>query len=78
MKWHILLDVPSYPIEKQKNIIIACMALHNFIRDSNMSDEDFDRLELDETYVHGDMEPSKVMSWMKKIWGKYEMLLRKS
>jgi hypothetical protein len=34
------------------------MSLHNFIRDSNLSDEDFDRLELDETYVDGDMGPS--------------------
>jgi hypothetical protein len=42
MKWRILLDVPGYPIEKQKIIIIACMALHNFIRDSNLSDVDFD------------------------------------
>jgi hypothetical protein len=59
MKWHILLDVSSYPIEKQtKKIIISCMALYNFIRDTNLSDEDFDRLELDETYVDGDMGPS--------------------
>jgi hypothetical protein len=34
------------------------MSLHNFIRDSNLSDDDFDRLELDETYVDGDMRPS--------------------
>jgi hypothetical protein len=34
------------------------MILHNFIRDTNLSDEDFDRLELDETYVDGDMGPS--------------------
>jgi hypothetical protein len=51
MKWGNLLDVPSYPIEKQKKNIIACLSLHNFIRDSNLSDEDFDRLESDETYV---------------------------
>jgi hypothetical protein len=34
------------------------MALHNFIRDSNLSDDDFDRLESDETYVDGDMGPN--------------------
>jgi hypothetical protein len=34
------------------------MALHNFIRDSNLSDEDFDRLESDETYADGDMRSS--------------------
>jgi hypothetical protein len=43
----------------------ACMALHNFIRDSNLSDVNFDSLildetyvfVLDETYVDGDMRP---------------------
>jgi hypothetical protein len=44
--------------EANKKIIISCMILHNFIRDTNLSDEDFDRLELDETYVDGDMGPS--------------------
>jgi hypothetical protein len=34
------------------------MVLHNFIRDSNLSDEDFDRLESDETYADGDMRSS--------------------
>jgi hypothetical protein len=45
-------------MEKQKKIIIACMALHNFIRDSNSSDEDFDRIASDETYVDGYMGAS--------------------
>jgi hypothetical protein len=55
MKWRILLNVSRYSMEKQKKIIIACMALHNFIRDSNSSDEDFDRVASDETYVDGYM-----------------------
>jgi hypothetical protein len=58
MKWRILLNVPRYSMEKQKKIIIACMALHNFIRDSNSSDEDFDRIASDETYVDGYMGAS--------------------
>lgn len=45
MKWRILLQLPSYPIEKQSMIIVACMALHNFIRDNAINDEHF------ETYV---------------------------
>jgi hypothetical protein len=49
--------VLSYLIDKKK-IIIACMALHNFIRDSNLSGEDFNRLKSDETYADGDMGPS--------------------
>jgi hypothetical protein len=53
-------NVPSYPMEKQTMIIIACMALHNFIRDSNLSDVDFDRMAADETYIDedGDMGAS--------------------
>ena len=42
MKWRILLDLPSYPMPKQSQIILACMALHNFIRDSFLGDTDFD------------------------------------
>ncbi|XP_072151744.1 uncharacterized protein [Setaria viridis] len=51
MKWRILLKVPSYPIPKQSQIIVACMALHNFIRESHMEDEDFARCDRDENYV---------------------------
>jgi hypothetical protein len=54
MKWYVLLKMPSYSMEKQSKIIIACMALHNFIRDSNLSDNDFDTLASDETYVDVD------------------------
>ena len=51
MKWRILLDLPSYPMPKQSQIIIACMALHNFIRDSFLRDADFDLVDHDENYV---------------------------
>ncbi|KAL6629467.1 hypothetical protein ACP70R_029232 [Stipagrostis hirtigluma subsp. patula] len=40
-KWRILKEIPSFPLGKQTHIIVACMALHNFIRDSAMHDEDF-------------------------------------
>ena len=42
MKWRILLDLPSYPMPKQSQIIMACMAVHNFIRESALADTDFD------------------------------------
>lgn len=51
MKWRILLDLPSYPMRKQTKIIIACMALHNFIRDSAVMDEDFEMCDQDENYI---------------------------
>ena len=43
--------MPSFPVEKQKKIIIACMALHNFIRDSALSDELFQMCDEDEEYM---------------------------
>jgi hypothetical protein len=36
---------------KQSKIIHACMALHNFIRDSKLADEEFDRCDGDENYM---------------------------
>ncbi|CAN6195627.1 unnamed protein product [Urochloa humidicola] len=41
MKWRILLQVPSFSPRKQSKIIVACMALHNFIRDTDRNDEHF-------------------------------------
>jgi hypothetical protein len=48
-KWRILGQLPSYSIEKQAQIIVACMALHNFIRDSGIPDNHFDNYEDDFT-----------------------------
>jgi hypothetical protein len=44
MKWRILLSLPSFSRKKQSKIIIACMTLHNFIRDSALHDRYFDEL----------------------------------
>jgi len=41
MKWHILLNVPSFPVNKQSQIIVTCMDLHNFIRETDINDEHF-------------------------------------
>jgi hypothetical protein len=51
MKWRILLSLPMYPMPKQSQIIMTCMALHNFIRESAVADEDFDKCDCDENYV---------------------------
>lgn len=51
MKWRILQHLPSYKMWKQSMIIIACMALHNFIRDSALVDDLFDMCDANEEYV---------------------------
>ena len=32
-------------------IILACLALHNFIRDSNLHDKEFERCDADDEYL---------------------------
>jgi hypothetical protein len=51
MKWRTLLDLPRYPMAKQSRIIMGCMALHNFIRESFLGDTDFELCDHDENYV---------------------------
>jgi len=51
MKWRILLDLPSYPMPKQSKIIVACMTLRNFIRESDLAYRDFDLCDHYENYV---------------------------
>jgi hypothetical protein len=43
--------LPSYPMHKQSKIIIACMAIHNFIRESALEDSDFDFCDRHENVV---------------------------
>jgi hypothetical protein len=41
----------SFSAERQKEIIIACFALHNFIRDSQLRDKEFERCDADKKYM---------------------------
>ena len=50
-KWRILKGMPSFSPRTQKHIIMACLALHNFIRDSNLRDKEFERCDADEEYL---------------------------
>ncbi|CAL8134875.1 unnamed protein product [Prunus armeniaca] len=43
-KWSILRDMPSYPFDKQVKIVIATMALHNYIRRHAQRDIHFDKV----------------------------------
>ena len=42
MKWRILKNLSSYPVNKQSKIIVACMAPHNFIRECDLEDPHFE------------------------------------
>jgi hypothetical protein len=57
MKFRILFNVQSFPKKKQTRIIVACMALHNFIRESRIADREFDRCDADEASTWPEDEP---------------------
>ena len=44
-KWKILRDMPNYAFKKQVKIVIATMALHNYIRMHDQRDRHFQELE---------------------------------
>jgi hypothetical protein len=50
-KWRILKSMPSFSPRTQKHIIMACFALHNFIRDINLHDKEFERCDADDQYL---------------------------
>jgi hypothetical protein len=51
MKWEILYSIKKYPMWKQKMIVVACMVLHNFIREHNSEDADFAWFDRDPNYM---------------------------
>ncbi|XP_034606465.1 uncharacterized protein [Setaria viridis] len=51
MKWRILMGIPSFPMHKQSKIIVACMAIHNFIRENGIADREFDLYDCDENFI---------------------------
>jgi hypothetical protein len=50
-KWHILKLIPSFPPKRQKHIVIACMALHNFIHCIKLRDDEFEKCDNCEDYM---------------------------
>lgn len=46
-KWRVLNKFPRYDIATQRSVIFATMDLHNFIRQHNFEDSDFDDIEND-------------------------------
>ncbi|KAE8776743.1 transposon protein, putative, CACTA, En/Spm sub-class [Hordeum vulgare] len=61
MKFRILLNMPIFLEDKQIRIIVACMALHNFIREERIADREFDACDADENYNR--MPNSSASAW---------------
>ena len=60
-KWSILEGRVRYDVDMQEKIVAATMALHNFIRDSNIDDIDFNAADETENYeagLEGNTSPS--------------------
>ncbi len=51
MKWRVLLNMPSFPLPKQKMVVAATMALHHFICDHDAPDMHFHRFDRNPDYV---------------------------
>lgn len=52
-KWAILRDMPQYSLAKQRDIVIATMTLHNYIRrHASRSDPDFLACDDDENLIY--------------------------
>jgi hypothetical protein len=58
-KWRILKSMPSFSTRTQAHIIMACMALHNFIRDNALQDDAFDKCDEDENYMPRDEDDTE-------------------
>jgi hypothetical protein len=52
-KCRILKAMPSFSARQQAQIIMACFALHNFIRESQLRDKEFERCDADDEYMPG-------------------------
>jgi hypothetical protein len=50
-KWCILKSMPNFSPKRHTQIIIAYMSFYNFIRDSELRDEEFDKCDDDEDYM---------------------------
>ena len=66
--------MPSYAPHKQSKIIVACMALYNFIRMSGIVDRDFDRCDRDENYVPSEASASQSRTRQTPARDEYAMI----
>jgi len=72
MKWSMLQGITRRPTDRQKMIITACMCLHNYIHESNLSDQHFDMFDsgpyvLEESASYPSAPPEDDGNYMKGI-----------
>ena len=48
----ILKQMAPFPFTKQRNVVIACFAIHNFIRKCNIQDQLFMKCNEDTIFTH--------------------------
>ena len=51
-RWKMLREMHSFPLEKQVKIVIASMALHNFIRINARTNMDLNHMMMIKGYFH--------------------------
>ncbi|KAG5006318.1 hypothetical protein JHK85_024860 [Glycine max] len=61
-RWKILGNMPPFALKTQNQIIVSCMAIHNFIQRNDKSDGEFDSLDKDNEYIDSDEDESEVGS----------------
>ena len=59
-RWKILGNMPPFTLKTQNQIIVACMAIHNFIQRNDKSDGEFDSLDEDNENIDSDEDESEV------------------
>ncbi|KAI3453559.1 hypothetical protein Pfo_010222 [Paulownia fortunei] len=55
-RWPILKKMAKFPFETQRLIVVVSMALHNYIRQEAIADEEFKHYDEDEDYFSGNEE----------------------
>ena len=61
-RFPILSKMPPYPLIKQRDIAIACFAIHNYIRKEGLSDEFFSRYDQAQIPVCGTVQGGNVQN----------------
>jgi hypothetical protein len=59
--------MPSLSPKRHKHIIIVCMALHNFIYDSELRDEEFEKCDDENDYMFNICSTTRGKKWQNHM-----------